>query len=375
MWTRTNCLLLGTGMAGFILLGMALSIFGPVLPVLADRFGLDTPTVGWLLSVFWAGCLAGVGAVYVWPAVLGPRSGLALAAAGAGLLAAMPGWAVVLAGGGVFGAGYGIIAAVYNPRVLAAFGPRGPALMSLMNAVFTLGAIAAPQVFVGLGSDPVLTFAIFAGFACLILLASLPMGNTRTEARLDTAPVRPDWVLFGFVALGIGLESCLAGLGPTALMIAGESPETAAGLLSGFFIAYLISRLSLVVLAQMVPPFALYAGSMTLTAACALGAVIGDPGFWFPFMGFGAGFIFYGGFLTGLRRMGSTTRVSALLLAVGLVGAIVLPMGLAQAMGGLEEKGFFQIILGLSTVLAAVSTILLPRMNRVQSLSSPIPSP
>ena len=64
MTTATRYLLLGTGLAAFVLLGMAQAIFGPVLPVYAKTFGLEVSSVGWLLSLFWAGCLVAVIAVF-----------------------------------------------------------------------------------------------------------------------------------------------------------------------------------------------------------------------------------------------------------------------------------------------------------------------
>jgi MFS transporter, FHS family, glucose/mannose:H+ symporter len=62
-----------------------------------------------------------------------------------------------------------------------------------------------------------------------------------------------------FGVICIGVEACLIGLGPTALIRAGASEETAARALSGFFVAFLIARTALVFTAHLVPPFAVYA--------------------------------------------------------------------------------------------------------------------
>lgn len=364
MTGQTKFLLLATGIAGFIILGLAQAIFGPVLPVYARHFGLEISTVGWVLSVFWVGSLTAVGSVYLLPTVLGPKTGLLSAAAGCALLALMTNWAMVLVGAGLFGFGYGVIAAVWNPRVLAAFGSRGPAMMSLMNALFTLGAIAAPQVFLGLHQDPAAVFWVFTGFAALVAVATLAMGDTRTAPTAATGEGRLDWSILGFAFMGIGLEASLVGLGPTGLAQAGESPEQAARLLSLFFITYLVARLSLVAIAHRIPAFAIYAGTVTLLAMLASAAIWGDAGFWFPFMGFACGSIFHGEYLTGLRRMGGTTRISALLLAAGMLGAIVQPLLITQVLGGLGPKGFFQIILGLALVLSVLAAMNLRRLTK-----------
>ena len=365
MTNRTRFLLLATGIAGFVLLGMAQAIFGPVLPVYAKAFGLEVASVGWLLSLFWSGCLTSVIAVYFLPTLLGPKSGLALAALGTALLALMTNWGLVLLGGALFGAGYGVIAAVYNPRVLAAFGPRGPAMMSLMNAIFTLGASAAPQIFLIFDRDPVLTFWLFTGLAGAVLAVTILMGDTRIPAQAETGSLRIDWVVLGFAALGIGMESSLVGLGPTALVIAGTGEEQATQLLSLFFITYLVARVLLVALATRIHAFWLYIGAMALTAALAFAIVLGgDPALFFPLMGFGAGFFFYGAYMTGLARMGASTQVSAILLGAGLCGAIVQPTIVAQALAGLGPKGLFIIVLGLAGLLTLLAILAAPRLIR-----------
>lgn len=365
MTNRTRFLLLATGIASFVLLGMAQAIFGPLLPVYAKTFALEVASVGWLLSLFWTGCLAAVIAVYLLPSLLGPKSGLVLATAGTLLLALMGSWGMVLLGGALFGAGYGVLAAVYNPRVLAAYGPRGPAMMSLMNAIFTLGAIAAPQIFLAFDRDPALTFWLLASLCALVLGAASAMGDTRIPAQAETGKLRLDWAILGFAVLGIGMEASLVGLGPTALVIAGVAEEQATQLLSLFFITYLVARILLVFVASKVRAFALYLGAMALTAALSLAIVLGaNPVICFPLMGFGAALFFYGAYITGLTRMGASTQVSALMLGAGLLGAIVQPTLITQTLGALGPNGFFLIVLGISGLVTVAALLAAPRMLR-----------
>lgn len=363
---RTKGLLLATGLAAFILLGLAQGIFGPVLPVYGQIFGYEVSTVSWLLTLFWAGSLSAVAAVYLMPAHLGPKSGFLFAAAGTGLLALMSNWAMVLVGAGLFGVGYGIIAAVYNPRVLAAFGPRGPAMMSLLNAIFTLGAIAAPQVFLVLDQNPTKVFWVVTAFTVAIFVAALGMGDTRnqTAQTADAGPLRIDWLVLAVAALGIGMESSFIGLGPSALILAGKTQAEAAQLLSLYFVLYFLARLSLVFIAHRIAPFTLYTCAMSLLALTALGAILGDAGLWFPLGGFACGFFFHGAYMTGLQRMGATTQVSAILLGAGICGAIAQPRIVAQFLDVMGPNGFFQITFGLSALLAIAAFFLLPRMTR-----------
>jgi hypothetical protein len=213
--------------------------------------------------------------------------------------------------------------------------------------------------------DPALTFWLFTAFAGLILVATTMMGDTRVQAQAETGPLRIDWPVLGFAALGIGMESSLVGLGPTALVIAGQSEAQATALLSLFFIAYLIARLTIVFIANLVPAFFLYIGATAMTGALAAGIVLGgDPTILFPLMGFGCGFFFYGGYLTGLARMGPSTRVSAIMLGAGLCGAIVQPIVITQALGHLGPNGFFYIVLGLTALLLVAALLAAPRLLR-----------
>ena len=99
-------------------------------------------------------------------------------------------------------------------------------------------------------------------------------------------------------------------------------------------------------------------------AALVAAAIWGDTGFWFPWLGFPCGFFFHGTFMTGLQRMGGSTRVSAMLLAACITGAITVPRLIAQVLDGMGPLGFFQIILGLSALLALLSYAMIPRMMR-----------
>ena len=119
-----------------------------------------------------------------------PRHALAAMALGAAGVAALAGWWATIAGAVVFGMGYGMSTAVFNPRVLRAFGTKGPSMLSLLNATFGVGAIAAPLIFVALGSDPRWSFGLTAALAAVIWLFAGPAGRAAAAPAGEVAAVQ-----------------------------------------------------------------------------------------------------------------------------------------------------------------------------------------
>ena len=358
--------LLLTGVASFILMGAGQAVFGPALPGYERAFQVSTATAGWLISAFWVGCFLAVAGMYFAGARLTPRAGLAAMLTGATLLAAAPIWSLTLLGFFTFGLGYGCLTAIFNPRILAAYGPRGAAMLSLVNAAFSIGAIAAPLIFVGLGSDPKPVFWILAALTALSFAAAGPAGRAKAAGPLDLGGFRPHLPILGFGLAAIGIEVSLAGLGPTALIRAGIAENRAAELLSLFFVAFLAGRVGLVFLAHRIPPFAIYTAATGFAALCALGCAVSSPALFFPPMGLAAGLFFPGYFVTGTKKMGADARVAPVLLASALIGAILSPLIYARLIPLLGERGFFWLIAGVAgtlTLLALVSTRAMQRVS------------
>ena len=198
---RAHAALLFAGVATFVMMGAGQSLFGPTLPVYARLYALEDGQSGLLVSVLWVGCFLGVALMYLRGGVIGPRHALAAMALGAAGMAAIPGWGLTLVAAAVFGVGYGMSTAVFNPRVMRAFGRHGPSMLSLLNATFGVGAIAAPLVFVGLGSDPAWAFGLTAGLAVAIWLGAgpagregqAPMGEVKAPDHVQALADMPEW--------------------------------------------------------------------------------------------------------------------------------------------------------------------------------------
>ncbi len=361
---KANAGLLFAGIATFILMGAAQALYGPALPAFSRGFGIGLGAAGLIISAHWIGCAVGVAGMFWRGPQVSPRHVIVMMGLGSALMAAGLAWPVTLLGALVFGAGYGCATVVFNPRMLRAFGPRGPAMLSLLNATFGIGAIGAPLVFVALGNEPAMAFVGCAVFAALIWLGAGPASRPEVAAKaVAVKPFRLHLPILAFCAVAIGLEAVLIGLGPAALIAAGETEVHAAQLLSLFFLAFLAARLALTFTAHLLPSFTLYSLALTASFVAALGAALVAPGFCFVILGACAGLFFPGGYVTATRKMGEDPRVPPTIIAAGLIGGIAAPLLLSPFLGSMGERGFFWIVAVIAGGLSLASWINLRRMN------------
>ncbi|PJF09720.1 sugar MFS transporter [Pseudorhodobacter sp. MZDSW-24AT] len=360
---RASLSLLLVGIATFIMMGAGQSLYGPALPAFGRALSLGPAQAGWLVSAHWVGCAVGVAMMYRWGTRISPRHTVALMAAGAAAIAAGLGVVATFAGALIFGTGYGLATVVFNPRILRAFGARGTAMVSLVNASFGIGAIAAPLIFVWLGSQPTLAYGLVAGLALLIWLGAGPAGQAAPPPPAGShGPFRPMLAFQLFAVAGIGIEATLIGLGPSALIRAGLSEATAAQLLSGFFAAFLGARTVLIFTAHLVAPFLLYVGAMAAVAVMAALAAWVNPGLFFVAMGLPAGLFFPGFYVAASLRMGDDPRTAPTIIAAGLVGGIAAPVVIAPLLAPLGGSGFFAILAAVAFVCAALALRLFARV-------------
>lgn len=358
-------ILLVVGVATFALIGAVQAVYGPALPVLARETGGTTAAASLIFSVHWLGCAGGVATMFALGPRMTPRVVLALLAAGAALLGAGLGWGMMLAGAVLAGFGQGCATVLFNPRLLSAFGPRGPAMLSLINAAFGAGSIVAPLIFVLLdGAYGPLFLALALAYLPVLALAQ----DRGAQAAAAAAPrgFRPDWTILAFGACAIGFEASLIGLGPAALVRAGLDEGTAAEAQSAFFMAFLAARLVLTALAHRVPAFPLLAVSLGGVALTMAGAVILPPQALFIASGAAAALLFPGYFVEAANRMGGDPRVSSVIVAAGMVGGITLPFALARLVDGFGPRGFFLLLALLAgvTAVAALAHMALRRADR-----------
>ena len=364
---RANAGLLGVGIATFVLMGAGQALYGPALPAFGRDLALTAAQAGWLVSAHWIGCAIGVALMYRYGDRVSPRIVLALMALGAAAMASRAGVVATFGGACVFGVGYGFATVVFNPRILRAFGARGTAMVSLVNASFGVGAIAAPLIFVWLGSDPARAFVGVLMAGGLIWLGAGAANQTAAApATASAGAFRPMLPFQLFAVAGIGMEATLIGLGPTALIASGVGETGAAQLLSGFFVAFLGVRVVLVFAAHLVAPFMLYIGAMIAAAVSAALAATVSPGVFFVALGASAGLFFPGFYVAASRLMGDDVRTAPTIIAAGLVGGIAAPVLLAPLLPQLGGSGFFAILSGIALICAVTGLWLYRRVPELR---------
>ncbi len=357
-------LLLWVGLLTFLLMGGLQAVYGPALPMLARETGRALAEVSVVFTVHWLGSAAGVAASFALGTRMTPRVVVLALACGAGLLGSGLGWPVTLVGAALSGFGQGGAAVVFNPRLLTAFGARGPAMLSLINAIFGAGAIVAPMALVWLGGAYGLVFlALAVGFAVLAFAAQ---DSARAPLPEGGPGFQPDWAILGFGACGIGLEAALIGLGPAALVRGGATEAQGAEAMSAFFVAFLAARMVQTAIAHRIAPFTLYTLSVAGVALSMALATLLPPMWLFVVSGACAATIFPSYFVEAVRRMGTSPRVSPAIIAGGLVGGISLPFILARVTETMGPRGFFQVMAVLAAVVAVAAIGALVTRRRPQ---------
>jgi FHS family glucose/mannose:H+ symporter-like MFS transporter len=362
---KANAALLAVGVATFVLMGAVTSLYGPTLPVYVRGFIISTGTAGWLISAHWIGCALGVAGMFIWAAKVTPRIVAILMVLGTALLSAQFNWITVNLGALIYGAGYGAATVVFNPRVLRAFGGRGTAMLSLLNATYAIGAIAAPLIFVAMANNPIPAFGLCTAIAVAVLIASgLVAQEDATIAASSTEPFRLHLPILSFAMIAIAVEACMGGLGPSALIRAGVSEEHAAQLLSAFFLTFLAARVLLGFVGHLLPSFTLFTLALAGASASAFVAALWAPGLGFVAMGFFAALFFPGEYVTATRKMGNSPQVAPTIIGAGLIGGIFAPPLLAPLIDQMGARGFFWIIAGVTAALTLAAIASLRSMNR-----------
>ena len=349
-----------SGMASFVLIGILGAAYGVALPAFTRQHDLGPGAASLILTVHSTGGVLAVLAATAGVPGLGARTALALMAAGAALIALAPVWSLTLAGGFVAGAGFGLIATHVNRMFLTGFGPRGPGMVGLVNAVSGVGLIAGPLVFLWVGGVPALLFGGIAVFSAVLIpvfaadAADLPDGPRGLPNMLQ-----PKMGILVLNLLSVCLEAAIAGLGVSALIVLGRGEGEAATLASVFFAAFLVSRLSLYWLTRLAGPAYLFLIGTIGTAAAAGLAALGWHATGYVLSGLFIGMAFPSFYVWGARVLGPDPRMSAAMLLAGLSGGAVGPLvfGAVLAVTGLEWLFATVAVLALLLSLAIALSI------------------
>jgi len=355
----TRRALVVSGLGAAMIFGAGAAMHGPSLPIYAARFGLGLPEASLIVSLHWFGACVSVLTLML-GARMGARWALALIGAGGALIALGVSWPLTLAGAMLVGAGQGVSSTVFNVRFLNEFGVRGPSFMGLSNAFFGLGAILAPLALVALGNDPQLVFGGLALIAAVLWpIARPPVAEPEATRRAALPFWRARWFLVAG-AVAVAVEAGLAGLGPAALIAGGVSQKGAAFYTSGFFAAFLGSRLSLFWLAPHIPSRVLLIGGLSGVAATMAGAIFVATGPFFVLAGAFVGVLFPGYFVLATGHLGRSSRVGSLLVAAALTGGAAGPAGLSLGTAWAGADALFAMLGVLAAGAALLVVLVVP---------------
>jgi FHS family glucose/mannose:H+ symporter-like MFS transporter len=357
------------GALSFILIGFLPALFGVSLPYYSRAFSLTEAQAGVLISFYGAGALTAVFAGVLRLPGLTWQTALAAIGLGAGLIAVELAWPLVLAGVAAQGVGLGLLTVIVNRRFLAEFGTRGPGMVGLVNAIFGIGAILSPILFVAAGGQP---GPVFVGVIVLavVLLPLVPGATGRARADAEAGPAArqgPDMRAFPillFLMVAVMFEVAAIGLGPSALIAAGVPELTAAGLASAFFAAYLVTRSGLYWLTRVMAPAWLFLAGVVATAGAALLAALVSPSVGFILLGASVSVLFPTCFVWASRQVGSDARSASVIVAAAQIGATFGPLALGLVLARVGMGAVFPMIAGvaLALAIAVASTLVAQRV-------------
>ncbi len=341
-----------SGTLAFFVAGMVPALHGVALPVWTEAYELGEGGGGTLLAGNGAGALLAVlSGVWGLPG-LGMRTGLLALSLGAAVVVAGGSWPLTLLGGFVGGFGFGLLTTSVNRAFLGGFGPRGPGMVGLVNAVYGIGAILSPLLFLLVASRPALAFSTVIVLATLALLVSERDAVPPVRGLPDLRDPRLLVTLFIF---GNGLiEGITVGFGASALTDSGLSSDTAARLASAFFVAYVASRLALTWLGSRMPPARLLLLGLAGAGASMTLATLGAPAAGFVLAGAFIGMIFPSYYVWAIRILGPDPRMTALILTVALTGGMLAPLALRPLLAVTGESGIFPVVAVVGLLMAAL---------------------
>jgi MFS family permease len=144
---------------------------------------------------------------------------------GAFAVASENGWYLTLLGAALIGMGYGLLTVGFNSLFARHFGDRGAVMVNVLNAVFGVGAIAAPLLFARTGGDIRTTFLVFGVLAALLVPLAVGIDDRASgdpDKEADAARPRQQnfaaALLLATMLVAVGLEASLIGWGPTVLI-------------------------------------------------------------------------------------------------------------------------------------------------------------
>ncbi len=363
-------------------MGLLASSYGPLLPVIQDRFSVTSFETGVLVSTLPAGSILAI-IVCAW-AQQRVSTRLLLQASCGFLVLGLLGlslasqWWLLLTGGVAIGLGYGGATTLANGVIAAAFPTRRSTfLLNLQNGIFGLGAVLGPVCVAALPDDSGrLAWLGYAGFAALaaVLFAGLPLSSLASPDRVLAAlPAGPSpgrmrvGRLGGFSLLFVSfvaVEISTAAWATTHLDAVGGGATAVALATSLFYLGLATGRLGAAVIGLRVGPGPLLVGT-TVLATLMLAFIYVTPlgGIAYVLAGAAIGPVFPTGLAWVSADQPHARHPIATVLIAGNLGGMLLPPVVGAVIVTLGAQAA-PLPIAATAALGAVVAVLLVRGPR-----------
>src|SRR5450631_725589 len=185
----------------FLLTGIVMTFLGPMLPVLSARWSLTDEQAGYLLFAQFFSSMFGMLASSTLVHRIGYRLtfiiGLMMMASGMSLLVSGP-WLLGMVAVCVLGFGHGVTTPAGNLRTAEVNPERRASALSVINAVWGIGAVSSPfLVVISQRAHEIPIFLYGTAAALLVLLLAFALArfepDTRAHAARSSAPGESVW--------------------------------------------------------------------------------------------------------------------------------------------------------------------------------------
>ncbi len=265
----------------FILMGLVVGGYGPLLEHLTRRFGVSLPVAGSIISVHFAGSLPGVlvgmQTFVRFRARVTVAAALVIVGVGCTFAAIAFIWPFFLAAVFVIGFGFGLLVLGLNQLVAYSEGRRRAALLNALNSCYSAGAVLGPIIVASFARDHFST--MFLAIAAVWFVALLGTSGISGRLPIDAAsPSRPGVLVGIFICafiLYVAIETATGGWMTSHLQSVGLPYNKAAALTSAFFLAIVAGRLLSTLVPARVPESTIVIAGAAIATVALLGASIG----------------------------------------------------------------------------------------------------
>jgi fucose permease len=329
----------------FLLMGMIVAGYGPLLEHLTRRFGVSLPMAGATISVHFAGSLPGVviatQSFVRLPARVTMVIATAIVSLGLLIMAVAFVWPLFLAGVFVVGLGFGALVLGMNQLVAYSEGRRRSALLNALNGAYSAGAVAGPVLVAAFAAAHFSALYLAAAAVWLVLVpASLGIGG-----RLPVAVGAASWpgrlvaiFIIAFV-LYVAIENGTGGWMTSHLESLGLRSTDAAAVTSGFWLALVTGRLLMTLVPPSIPESSIVLTGAAIATIALIAASVSAVAPWaYLVTGLGMAPIFPTGIVWLAKLRPGDSRATSWLYPAASIGGIAGPgaIGIVIAQAGVS---------------------------------------